>query len=341
MCCFTSSGGVRLFGFATSGGKAVTGNILSPQQIALSGSTRLISGGTVSEATTTSAQVLAGVGDFIDSYTDPENPTGVRISWSTQIVALTNILTDPATILAVNSSGVVTQFTSIDAPNFRDHVFVGFAVHAGQTVIESVSTNPLMSPTDPSLAVRDLAAAVGAINRRGNMASANGVNLTINKSSGIIGANGANWFISRKDPFFRALGSLTAPILVYTWRNGSGGFNFGVGGGAGFNEIVPGAFDDGTVSTTSPNGVVANNRWSIHTIYVAVENTIVVHYGQQDFATREDAQAEVLHRDFETNPLITDLGTLVAVAFIIVRGAGTDLSIIGDAKFLRATRFGI
>jgi len=301
----------------------------------VSSATGLISGGTLSinGGDPTKYDVAAGTGYIVDNYTDPLNPTVQQISFGPlTAVTLTTVGVDGDTIIAIDSSGNPVETDEIDFEDLRDTIILGGLVHQGGVIIDNIPSpfNHIIGPHDTAL---DMINAIGAINVTGNVFSANGANLNIDKSLGKIFLPGSNFTSSKKSPNISTQIAQSPVSFIYTWRDGLGGFNTA----ASSTLIVPEDYDDGTGGASSPNGTVVASQYTVQRIYLAVSGLVIIHYGQAVYSSLTDAKARYLTEDFSPNPELQ--GTLLR-GFLIVRGNATDLNNTTQATFIKANRFG-
>lgn len=271
----------------------------------------------------------------VDGYTDMVNPivTYYTFPWVTGL-SITNLTTQDVTYLAINDTWSVIQLTTNDNwESSRDRVVIWSVVHTSRTQIDSIDKFVNVIWYDIANSVADLSDAIGIINTW-NRFSANGANMKINKSSWISTQIGLNIWTSKKSPNRVADWPLTATSFLYSWRNGSGGFNVL---SATSDNIIANRYDDGTWWASIPNGSVSVNRWSLQKLwYISSLSLVAVEYWQATYNTQAEAEAA---RSTETvvNP------ALLWASFrwwLIVRGWATNLSLNADAVFVDAWKFG-
>lgn len=295
-------------------------------------STGLISGGTLSIGTDTAKfDMTAMTGVVIDSYTDPTAPAKTTVSIGAQDeVTVTNLATQDRTYITVNSSGTIVQrLLPPTASQIRDEIFIGLIVHPNNTSILSV-VNTVISTTDTDLTTIDLIRAIGIINESGNVMSANGANLSLNRSAGIQFRVGANFTTDAQDPNRVASSLDTALTFRYRYQDGSGGFTED----ANDTTVNPGSYDDGDGTL----GTVTVNKWTIQKVWVFSTGFVRIMYGQVVYNSLAQAEAAMLGETFEADPNL--LTNAAFRSWILVRGGATDLSDLGDAKFVEADKFG-
>lgn len=284
---------------------------------------------------TTTFDLSAGTVLVVDGYTIPSKPklTVVNYAGATGI-AVAAITSQPLTYVGINSNGaVVQQGTQFTREQSRDIATVAVLIHPqpGNVVID-FQEGRVPPMTQMSNQIADLAFALGPINMSGNVFSANGANLNIDKTAGEIFAYGLNRVNNAKDPSTVSTGLLTAASFTYTWRDGSGGYI-----NATSPSVVPGSYDDGTGGAGTPNGSVSNNQWTIQRVYISPGNIVAIHYGQNVYASETAAIDAIETESFEINPQLN--GALLR-AFIIVKGNATALNDAAQAMFLQGSKFG-
>lgn len=295
----------------------------------------LISGGglSINGGDPTKYDVAAGIGYVIDNYTDPLNVTVTRVAFGPlTAVTLSTVGTDGDTIIGINSSGTPVESAEINADDIRDTIILGGLVHQGGAIVAPVPSpfNHIIGPHDTAL---DMINVIGVINVSGNVFSANGANLNIDKSSGEAFLPGSNFSVSKKVPNISTQIAQSPATFNYSWRDGVGGYNIS----APTQLIVPGKYDDGTGGVGSPNGVVLPSEYAVHRIYMGVSGFVAVQYGQEVYANLADAEARFQTETFDSNPDFE--GTLLR-CFLIVRGNATALNVAAAAEFIAASKFG-
>lgn len=301
-------------------------------------STGLINGGivTINSGDNTAIDIAAGTGVFIDNSTTPSAPIRKRVTWTDFISENIPLLAStPVTFLGLDlSSGtatVVKQSTDFTAEQRRDIVILAVAVHGGNTVVESIG--PIYKYSlDTRQTLDDLALAIGTINvGAGNNFSANASgDLTIDKSAGQTFSIGGNYQNSQKIPNTTIDAALTpVPFHLYTYQDGSGGFTLT---GAQF-VIDPDNLDNGsgTLASLSPNKFTTQRIWFFSEI-----NLVIIHYGQTEYGTLDDALMDINTEIFVRN---TGLTTGFR-GWLIVKQGTTDLTDIALARFVSASMFG-
>jgi hypothetical protein len=288
-------------------------------------STGVITGGVLSIGTpNTTFSISDGSGVVVDNTSG--SPTITPVTWSGKTnIAATYVATNLVSYVAINSSGTVIQsaapFTNAE---HRDYINLGSLVHVNLINLDAVNNFQEVA-INPTNQLTDLSDSLGIFNIGGNVFSANGANMTINKSSGDLYSTGCNWGVDKKNPNVRTLASLTG--LTFQYR-----FSTGTNGATG-TSINPAIYDVGGVSTAVPA-----NKFTIQRIYSFVSNNVKIQPGQAYYNSLAEAKAAIQTEAFVTEPSIAYNGLLRG--FLIVRENATALNSATSAAFYEAGKFG-
>jgi hypothetical protein len=241
------------------------------------------------------------------------------------LVAYTSDTGSIYVLLGSNGSGganIITQFTIPTPDERRQRIYVGaYFVSPSTTQVLTSGAAPSMV-TEPMAHVRDLAEAIGRINKNGNRFSRNAGNTKgIDKSIGTIYSIGANFNqISPVDPSSVALPELLGATFFYLTQAG---------------VQLPGTTDIDTLQYDN-GGTLTNvppNDFSIQRIYVNINNVVTVEYGQFTYNTFSDALNAVGHE-----PHVSSNTVAILRSFLIVKHNASDLT--ADGLFIEADKFG-
>lgn len=289
-------------------------------------STGLIKNGLVqANADPTKFNITAGIG-IISSFEDPENPTSTIVNFPAFTgITPTYLTSGNITYIAINSSSAIvmqaTPFTNIQR---RDLIILGAVIHSNLTTINLV--NNISAPTNADTnQLHDLMEAIGALNVDGNNITANGANLSINKTSGDIFKLGVNFANDWKNPHKLNLPLQTLATFRYRTQNGTEGANV--------TALNPALYDVANVLTSVPS-----NRFSIQTVTLFQTGAIRVQYGQATYATLSEAESAINTRTYNVEPNIAANG--ITRAYIILKNTATSLQNAADTKIVEAGKFG-
>jgi len=292
-------------------------------------STGLYDGGLITINTdTTKFDVAAGVGAIVDSTTDTANPTYDMITWAAQnAITVTNIGTTIFTNIYIDPNGNVLQSSVEPTPALRrDNIFLGKIIH--QDFVNVLFSTPkpeiLANPVNQ---MSDFFAAIGVVNIKGNQISANGGNLSIDKTAGDIHQEGVNYFIDKKSPNIKFLPAQAAAVFLYGTQT-SGTTTL-------LTQIDPTSYDvAGTVTPIAGGGNTSSNQ----RVYIFNNALVGIQYGQTTYATLADAIIGVQSEPFVILQDLADNAVLLGI--ISVTKNATNLADSGDAFFTSASKFG-
>lgn len=300
-------------------------NGVDAKQIAYASSTGVVQGGTLSVGTpNTTFSISDGSGSLADPTSDPANPTVMQVSWTGKTnITVTNIATNLITFVSIDGNGDVIQQTSRWTPaEARDRIILGVVVHVDKTIVDTVN-NEHHSVLDVGGQLGDVIEGLGFINLDGNVYSANGANLSLDKSAGVMMGHGINFFNDPKNPHQLNLPGLTALTFQYRFSDGSNSTTGIV--------IDPDNIDDKAGGLTA----LANNKWSIQRMYSFTSNNVKIQRGQASYDSEEQALAGIATEDYTTEPSIAANGMLRG--FLLVKKGTTNLST--QATFIQASKF--
>lgn len=310
---------------------------LNDGSLSASVSTGLFSGGQLSfgtlsgsPLTTALISVSAGSGIIVNNYTDPENPTYTLVSWDAFTdIAVTDIATVDRTFVGINAAGTLIQQTSeFTCAQRRDIISFGTVGHVTNVNVVAVRSDP-PAAFDVYARLVDIARALGPFNIEGNVYSANGANLNVDKDAGLSYRNGNNFHTDKACPDVTTDGAETILEWNYSYMDGSGGYTLTVK----TSTIVPNNYDDGDGGL----GTVGTNTWTIQEIvHFPGGAGHRIEYGQATFGSSADALAAVPDINHEHNPAFIDG---IHRCYLVIRGGATDLSDPADAIFVEAAKF--
>lgn len=300
-----------------------TGNLDLIENTKYVSSSGVVSGGIISIGTPTSTfSITDGTGIVVDNTTQAITP----VSWTgltNQVV--TNLATQDVTYLAIDINGIlVQQNTPFTEHQHRDNIVLGVLGHLNHTNIEGVNQTQNVVH-NPLSQLSDLEYSIGIFNVSGNIFSANGINLNINKTSGVVHKRGSNWATDTKAPNTSALSAQTPATFEYVFQNGIVSSNTTL--------INPNIYDVGGVSTSVPN-----NKFTIQRIFVLVGDFIRIQPGQNVYNSLSDAKAAIQTEVFVTDTSL--LNNALLRSFLIVKQGTTDLTDSTATFFLEAPKFG-
>jgi hypothetical protein len=270
--------------------------------------------------------IAAGTGYIVD-LTDPLSPILVPTSFDgATAVVLTYRTTNNITYLAVNSDEeVVQQTTPFTASQRRELMIIGAAIHSNLSTVNAVNNLPDVA-LNVTAQLNDLLDSLKEFNNSGNLFSANGANLSINKSAGTVFKKGSNFGTDPSNPHVITTGALVAPDTIrYRLRDGTEYSNTAF--------VDPDYYDLAGVRTA-----VGNNQWSIQHITLFTSNLVRIQYGQATYSSKAAAIQAISTEPFVAEANVSTNG--LARCILIVQQGATDLSDTAEAAFFNLGKFG-
>jgi hypothetical protein len=246
-------------------------------------------------------------------------------------ITITNISSADATYVLINSASTIYQQTTFPTPQQRrENIFLGKVVHPNRTSILSVN-NTVDFDVSPMSALRDLWTPLKLINE-GIVPSANGANLSINTSGGVLWGNGIGWVTNQLNPDSVTISGKSPASFFY--RTQTGGTSGAV------SVIDPTKYDVGGVITSVGNAGIddaTNQR-----IYMYPTGIINILYGQQRYNNLAAAIAGIQSETFITYPNASSTGILIGILSVRndIVADGQPLTNTNYAKFTFVSKFG-
>jgi len=234
-------------------------------------SSGLITGGALSinGGDNTKFDLAAGIAAFMD-FSVPGQPAQSIVEFGPFTAqTTTHIGSAIVSYVGIDSTGaIVQQVSPFSNTQRRSIAFIGALVHSNLVNLNAINT--IASTVHASAnQLHDLMSAVGALNTAGNVPSANGANLSLNKSAGTIFKFGVNFQVDESDPHVVTLGALVAPTFRYRLSDGT---EF-----ADTTTIDPDNYEAPLGTLTN---IPASNRFTIQRINLFQSNIIRIQYGQ-------------------------------------------------------------
>jgi len=294
-------------------------------------STGLIKNGIISaNGDPTKFNVTTGIG-VVSNFDTPENPISRLVTFPAFTgVTPTYLLTGTITYVAIEEIGtsgvgqLFMQATPFTPEQRRSLIVLGAVIHSNLTNINVI--NNISAPTNASTnQLHDFIEAVGALNLTGNKYTANGANLQLNKSAGLIFKLGSNFANDWKNPHELAQTAGTSLTFRYRTQNGTEGSDR--------INLDPALYDLNNVLTAVPN-----NKFTIQTVTMFQSGVTRIQYGQTVYDDLATAKNAVFTRNFVLEPNSKENG--IIRAYIIMRNTTTSLQMVADADILEAQKFG-
>lgn len=300
-------------------------------------STGIASGGELDAAGAQSIMINPLVGYITsNSGITSVNPTLTRVDFAGGVVPLSaaSLSRSITWWLLDSASIVIQQATRPTATQRRTHLMLGVTFYDLNTlsIIEVQSLQiPLHQQANQFV---DLMDSLGPFSITGNVISANGVNLQINKSAGTLFARSFNLFVTgvlndnphvSTSPLQTSLSfrrilrtpAVVTPPLV--------------------NTLDPANYDVGGVLTPVGGGV---NNSTIQRVWLFATNDlssqVVIQYGQTVYNSLANAGAAIGSGTFTPSPVTVDAAL---IGYIVVTRSATNLTDPTHATFIKSGKF--
>jgi hypothetical protein len=293
--------------------------------------TSLYSGGVVSGLGTATFSVTAGLGYIVSQTLAQLEPTSVAVNFSS-VTSVSPLYTRG--VIYVNSAGTILQVdvggTPLTQLFKKQNIILASYVVSGGIIISlpSLPSTPIGAPSK----LEDLMEALGPLNLSGNIYSANGANLFLNKSAGEtfqLKSNIVNSLEVRDITTDVASSPISNAATAYAYRNVTGGFTL-----APYTGVSPNLWDDGSGTPAAVTG----GRFTIQRIYYFNRsNSTIIYLGQTEYTTLAAADAAV-----GTEIRVVDSGTTFGTfrSSLVIKHNTTDLTDSSKAVFFEASKFG-
>jgi hypothetical protein len=175
----------------------------------------------------------------------------------------------------------------------------------------------------------------GPLKKSGHNITANGANLKLDRASGVAWATGRNYGTDPNNPSIVSDTSKTSALVHRYYSDGSTGHVLDSNNGAGFTNINPGLYDDGS-------GTLATVSGGLYTVqrlfyFPTTPDIIVAYYGKNTYTSIDEARRNYLLEDFTEAE--NTAAQAIYLGAIIVKGNATALNNTADAKILTAGIF--
>ena len=302
----------------------------------LNHATGWLSGGEISiNADNTRYDVSAGSGIIVD-FSDPLFPAYKFVEWKAKTAVIPQHVANFATtFIFINSIGEIAESPIFpDSPVIRQEIAIGSIIHPNNINITGVSqflTAPVFGTANN---LNDLQVALGVINKTGNDFSGHVASLSIDKDIGSIFYLGINTKTDTENPNNLTTPALSAPTVVFSWRDGAGSFNTTAS-----NVITASVYDGNGGGVTAPTDALSTNQWINSRIYYSPDaNQIAIEYGQTFYNSDTGAIVGAKLEAFEGNPSFVGIPLRCIMTH---RGGAVDLSLVGDASFDNLNKLGL
>jgi len=262
---------------------------------------------------------------IIDNVTSPTNPTIQLITYPGS-TGNTSLYYSSATetYVLLTSGLTLTQQTTFPTPQQRrQNLYLGKFGHGNKQFLINEFNEP-DSSLSPVSQLRDMFTAIKLVNDS-VIASANGVNLNINTSAGVLYGLGIGYVVNNLNPNTLTINSQSPATFQYRTQTGGTSTNTTL--------IDPLNYDVGGVKTALTGTKATNQR-----IYLLQNGQIRIQYGQTNYNQLSSAVAALQNETFVTFPNFRDNGVLICILSVL--STCTDLTDTNKAQFFSVSKFG-
>lgn len=264
--------------------------------------------------------IAAGTYTIVDDWTDPQNPVVYDVTYAGATgVTVTYLATNNFSYILLDTAGSIVQLSSTPTgTQHRSTVTLAQLGHTNRTSIASV--NPQVEVfACPVEQLRDYWNFF-SIASKANIISANGANLSINKSLGYLFAPGANFYTNPEDPHVVEIAAASPATFRRRTQTGNGA--------NGATTIDPGNYDvAGTITA------IVGTKYTNQRVYLFPNGNLIVQYGQELYSNMSNAIAAIPNESYTV--YANTVGNAAFIGVISVRSTATDLSSTAQAIFTR------
>lgn len=265
----------------------------------------------------TTVDISAGEFQIVDTTVFP--PTITEVSFAGATVTPTFILNE-VNFYGVDTAGVVQQkSTQWTEDEIRGLVPVGISGQQGGVILLKIPQNTICYNVGAQLS--DLRIALGNFNISGNVFSANGANLSLDKTAGKLFQRGGN-YTPLSGASIDIVPQLSGSALSLFMLNQSGTATPPV------TLVDTDNYDVGGVTTAIPN-----NKFVTHRIVLSSDNIVVVQRGQAIYSSMSEALSSIQGEAYVSSAALEGA---VLRYFLIVKEGATALNNTSEVLFTEA-----
>ena len=303
-------------------------NITWPLRYPLGQSNSLVEGGIVSGLGTSTLNISAGRGIFVD-YNTPagsDNPRIKNISWGDTQISTTGVSLLYVIYVKEDSSIEVAPASSskqiLDITG--NYIQLGFYYEASSIITTAISL-AILSSTPIQRSMRDLQwITVELTNLRGNIISAGGSNKTIAKSAGELIHFGANWTNDKNNPNTVSSAATNPSTLVPVYLNGS---NTAVLSAPSTDLDTSNWNNGGTLAATS------SGSWYVYQCFLQQETNIIYYVYPSAAYSNRSLAIQSIPLNLEGVPEVAK--SFMPLGYVICKGGTSNLSNTAQASFFQ------
>lgn len=292
--------------------------------------TGLIGGGVMTQTSSTQFSITQGLAIIADYVTSPTSPTSTKFTIPAQTITLNaGQLAQGVTWWVSDVNGNITSLNAQPtADQRRTSVQLGVVI-CSSNVIAQVVTDPVYPPQAVNQ-LQDLIYALGVFSTSGNVTTANGANLSMNKSAGTM-FSGSGGYAADPNNLHSVANPVETPISFRYVTQNTNSFST--------NQTLldPTTFDNSGVKTTIGSPAT---QATIQRVFLAATGQagtqIVVQYGNVVYTNLATAEAAVGAGPFTKNP---DIGLSTLIAWICITKSCLSLQDTTTSAIILANKF--
>lgn len=240
-------------------------------------------------------------------------------------ITVTNIATYPVSYIAyIHNNSIIQKITPFTNEERRIYIILGVVVHSNNIIINTTNQLPDVAINLTSQ-FNDFLDSLKAFNKEGNIISANGDNMFINKSDGCIFKRGVN-SPNMNDPHNKNLPPLVAPSNI----------RYRLSDSTEYPDTVTISLNyESSVGELTP---LPSNRFTIQRVVIFPSNLIRIQHGQFLYKSLTDAINTLRYENYVYENNISRDGLLRC--FLIIGGSTTILTDTDNVLFIEADKFG-
>lgn len=287
--------------------------------------TGLYSGGTISISSSSTFNVYAGIGYFVDSISKEIT----RVTWNDQLnISIISFgSTDITVSIAIDSDGnIFQQIPKFTCAQRNDYILLGeIFIHPTQRILADVIFYPVLS--------RDLASIIdfsfvdGPKVCDGNNVNPNGANLLLDVTNGCISGYSVNASNSLIIPNKSSQIAITGISYFENWYNGTEWIFTGS-----TNTINPDLWSNGSATLQT----ASNNDFNLRILYRSATNgdAFLLSYPTQteEYGSMSEAESAINQMGVEYPPEL--FGITVPLCWIIIQEGSTELNDPDTARLI-------
>ena len=300
------------------------------------------SGGVLSKTSSTQFSITAGTGIVNDlnkeSAATKPYPEILDVEWSAQTLTCAGLDSGSSaqknTWIYIDSTGTVTQqTTAFTDAQYVNNIIIGSVIHTSGS-IDFVKTFPVTAYSNTAQ-LQEFVRIFGALKKTGHKITANGTNLKLDRAAGTAFAIGRNYSSDPNNPSIVSDSSRASALIHRYYSDGSSGHVLDSNNGAGYADIDPTKYDDGS-------GTLANassGHYTVQRLYYfpATPSIIVAYYGKNHYNSLDTAEKSYLQEDFTEAE--NTANQAIYLGALIVKSSATALNVVANAKILTAGVF--